>query len=128
MNYAKEIETKKNKRVDKEKKVISISSKRQMTIPRKFFEQLGFSHDAECFLRGDELVIRPLKVMDGDLSAEILSDLIKQGYSGDDLLNQFKMVQKKVRPAIEIMLEEAEMAAEGTGEYYTIEDAFNQED
>lgn len=128
MNHAKDIETNMNKRVDKEKKVISISSKRQMTIPRKFFEQLGFSHDAECFLRGDELVVRPLKVMDGDLSAEILSDLIKQGYSGDDLLNRFKLMQKKVRPAIEMILDEAEMAAEGMGEYYSIEDVFDQED
>ena len=128
MNHAKDIETNKNKRVDKEKKVISISSKRQMTIPRKFFEQLGFSNDAECFLRGNELIIRPLKVMDGDLSAEILSDLIKQGYSGDDLLYRFKMTQKKVRPAIEMILDEAEMAAEGNGEYYSIEDVFDQED
>ena len=33
------------------RKTIRISEKRQLTIPQKFFEALGFSTEAECILR-----------------------------------------------------------------------------
>ena len=41
------------------RKILSISSKRQITIPQKFYQALGFGSEAECVVRGDELVIRP---------------------------------------------------------------------
>ena len=44
-----------------EKKIVSISSKRQITIPQKFFTMLGFTNEAECMVRGNELVIRPAR-------------------------------------------------------------------
>lgn len=44
-----------------ESKKVSISSKRQITIPQKFFTLLGFNTEAECIMRGNELVLRPLK-------------------------------------------------------------------
>lgn len=110
------------------RKVISISSKRQLTIPQKFFDQLGFNSEAECILRDNELVIRPLKESGGELAADILADLVDQGYSGQELVKQFKIMQKKVRPAVEKMLEEAERVAEGKGEYFTMEDVFGAED
>ena len=44
-----------------ERKKVSISAKRQITIPQKFFTTLGFDDEAECILRGNELVIRPVK-------------------------------------------------------------------
>ena len=44
-----------------ERKKVSISAKRQITIPQKFFTMLGFDNEAECILRGNELVIRPVK-------------------------------------------------------------------
>ena len=31
-----------------DRKIISISSKRQITIPQKFFNLLGFENEAEC--------------------------------------------------------------------------------
>ncbi|MEA4847868.1 MAG: hypothetical protein VB106_11610 [Clostridiaceae bacterium] len=42
------------------KKRITISAKRQITIPQKFFEMLDFGGEAECILRGKELIIRPI--------------------------------------------------------------------
>lgn len=110
------------------RKVISISSKRQLTIPQKFFDQLGFDSEAECILRGNELVIRPLRESSGEFAAEILADLVEQGYSGQELVKQFKIMQRKIRPAVERMLEEADRIAEGEGEYYTMEDVFGPED
>ncbi|HVI41644.1 MAG TPA: hypothetical protein VM577_13410 [Anaerovoracaceae bacterium] len=111
------------------RKVISISTKRQLTIPQKFFELLGFNSEAECILRGNELIIRPLRESTGDgFAAEILADLVNQGLSGAELIEQFKIMQKKVRPAVEKMLEEADNAAAGEGEFYSYNDVFGQED
>lgn len=44
--------------VPMEMKKVSISAKRQITIPQKFFTMLGFDTEAECMVRGNELVIR----------------------------------------------------------------------
>lgn len=98
-----------------ERKTIRISSKRQVTIPQRYFERLGFGEEAECIFRGDELVIRPVKAQSGgEFSEQILEDLIAQGYSGEQLLEQFKAEQKKVRPAVERMIKEADtLAASG---------------
>ena len=65
------------------RKTVSISQKRQITIPKKFFTKLGFGEEAECFLRGNELVIRPVSpYYGGEFSEQILEDLILQGYEG----------------------------------------------
>ena len=44
-----------------DRKIISISSKRQITIPQKFFNLLGFGNEAECVVRGNEPGIRPIR-------------------------------------------------------------------
>ncbi len=44
-------------------KKVSISTKRQITIPLKFFTMLGFDTEAECMVRGNELVLRPVRIM-----------------------------------------------------------------
>ena len=61
------------------RKTIRISEKRQITIPQKFYELLGFSSEAECIVRGNELVIRPLaETGSGEFAEQILADLIAQ--------------------------------------------------
>ena len=111
------------------RKTIRISEKRQLTIPQKFFEALGFSTEAECILRGNEIVLRPVREQGGSEFAEqILADLIAQGFSGDQLLAEFKKAQKKVRPAVEAMLTQAEQAARGEGESYSYKDIFEAEE
>ena len=112
-----------------EKTKISISAKRQITIPQKFFTMLGFDTEAECIVRGNELVIRPVKNnTGGEFAEQILADLLAKGYSGDELLERFKKVQKEVRPAVESMIEEAEKVASSKGEYSSYEDVFGEED
>lgn len=108
-----------------DKKRISISSKRQITIPQKYFEILGFEGEAECMIRGNELVVRPIRENSvGEFAEYILEDLIKQGFQGEELLSQFKIAQKKIRPAIENILQEADQVAEGKGEYLSYKDVF----
>lgn len=112
-----------------EMKRVSISQKRQITIPQKFFAMLGFDKEAECIVRGNELIIRPVKINgSGEFAEQILADLIKQGYAGDELLSMFKEKQKEVRPAVESMLLEADRVADGYGEYYSYDDIFNAEE
>ena len=106
-----------------DKKIVSISSKRQITIPQKFFAMLGFTDEAECIVRGNELIVRPARQnAGGEFAEQILADLIAQGLSGNELLTQFKAKQSKVRPAVEAMISEAEEAAHGNGEYSTYDD------
>ncbi len=111
-----------------ERKKVSISAKRQITIPQKFFSMLGFETEAECVVRGNELVLRPVKTQSGgEFAEQILADLIAQGYSGEELLVRFKQMQSKVRPAVEAMLSEAEQVASGQVEYASYEDVFGED-
>ena len=109
-----------------EKKIVSISSKRQITIPQKFFAMLGFDTEAECVVRGNELVIRPARHNSGgEFAEQILADLIGRGLSGNELLSAFKETQAKIRPAVEAMIAEADSA---DGKRYFYDDVFNDDD
>lgn len=114
--------------VPMEMKKVSISAKRQITIPQKFFAMLGFDTEAECMVRGNELVIRPAKTnTGGEFAEQILADLIAQGYSGNELLENFRKAQSQVRPAVEEMIMEAERVAASESEYASYEDVFGGE-
>lgn len=115
--------------ISMESKKVSISSKRQITIPQKFFTLLGFNTEAECIMRGNELILRPIKNnTGGEFAEQILADLISQGYSGEELLKKFKQAQREVRPAVEAMLAEADRVAESKSGGYSLEDVFGAED
>jgi len=125
MNYTSEI----NNSFPYQRKIISISSKRQITIPQKVFDLLGFEKEAECFVKGNELIIRPAKIQsDSYFSEQILEDLISEGLSGEELLAKFKEKQRKVRPAVEKMLDMAHKAASDNEEYFSYNDIFSAED
>ncbi len=112
-----------------EQKRVTITSKRQFTIPQKFYTELGFKKDAICIMGDGMLIIQPAAdISSGDFAEQILSDLIAEGYSGQELLDEFKTRQSKVRPGIESMLEAARQAANGAGDYSTYDDIFGSED
>ena len=97
-----------------ERKIISISSMRQVTIPQRYYELLGFGREAECILRDDGIFIRPVKEMQGEFAEQILEELIEEGYSGTELLSKFREKSKKIRPAVESLIAESdEIAADG---------------
>lgn len=116
-------------RVPMEIKKVSISPKRQITIPQKFFTILGFGTEAECIMRGNELVLRPVRTnTGGEFAEQILADLIAHGYDGNELLERFKKARSQVRPAVEAMLVEANRVASSESEYVTYEDVFDREE
>ncbi|MEW6540364.1 MAG: AbrB/MazE/SpoVT family DNA-binding domain-containing protein [Bacillota bacterium] len=96
-----------------ERKIISVSVRRQITIPQKYFEALGFNNEAECILQDGGIFIRPIREAGGgEFSEQILADLIAQGFSGSELLEKFKQQSKKVRPAVQKLIEEADAFAQ----------------
>lgn len=108
-----------------EQKRVTISSKRQFTIPQKFYAKLGFEKEAVCTLGEGMLIIEPARSENnGELDEQILSDLIAEGFSGQELLIEFKMRRSKIRPAVEKLLKDARNAAHGSGDYYTYDEVF----
>ncbi len=109
-------------------KRVSITSKGQLTIPRMFYSMLGFGNKADCILKDNMLIIKPIKPNNNDdLSEQILSELINKGYNGVELLNEFKRIRSQIRPAVENLLKEARLAAEGKSEYYTKDEVFKDD-
>ncbi len=110
------------------KKRISVSQKRQITIPIEFFKSIGIDKEVDCYLQNNAIVIRPAHEDMGEFDEQILADLISQGFSGQKLLARFKQTRHKIRPAVENLLKEAHLAAEGKAPSSTYEDVFGSKD
>ncbi|MDR2903288.1 MAG: AbrB/MazE/SpoVT family DNA-binding domain-containing protein [Clostridiales bacterium] len=112
-----------------ERKIISVSVKRQLTIPQKYFDALGFDNEAECILQDGYLLIRPVRdTGGGEFSEQILADLISQGYHGSDLLEKFKEQSRGIRPAVEKLLKEADAFAKSGEGRATMDELFGAEE
>ena len=111
----------------KERKIINVTGKRQITIPLKFHEKLRFGKEIECVLVDDAIVLRPLVVADDSFTTEILKDLVSQGYSGDELLKKFAQQRAGIKRAIGIVISEADEIAEGKRKGATTKDIFGEE-
>ena len=109
-------------------KKVTISSKRQFTIPQKFYTELGFDTEAICTLGDGFLVIQPVKSnLNDEFSEEILADLIVEGYSGEELLIEFKKRRSNLKQGIDGVLKEAKAIAQGTADYHTYDDTFGSD-
>ncbi len=111
------------------KKIVSISSERQITIPQKIYYELGFSDEAECIVRKGSLIIRPARrnLID-DFDFYIVKDLKKEGVPRRNVSAMLRY-RAKVRVAAKIMLKKAKNVAYGLDdEYSTYDDIFDEED
>ena len=86
---------------------IKISSKRQITIPAKAYEEAGFKDYALCTWSDKGMFLQPLDVEDEDVTIDNLRYLINEGYEGEDLIAQYKAMKKKV-VSVKDKLDEAE--------------------
>jgi len=105
-----------------EKKRIAVSQKRQITIPLDFFINLGIKNEVDCFMQNNQLIIRPTQDNNDNFDEQILSDLISQGFSGNELLSKFKEARQGIQTAVKKIFAEAERVAKGEGEYFTLSD------
>lgn len=96
-----------------DRKIINVTGKRQITIPLKFYEKLGFGKEIECSLTNEAVVLRPLAYTDDNFTMEILKDLISQGYSGNELLEKFAEHRSDIKKAVKIVIDEADGIAAG---------------
>ncbi|MGG4037834.1 AbrB/MazE/SpoVT family DNA-binding domain-containing protein [Heyndrickxia ginsengihumi] len=112
-----------NRRPKKVKR-ISVSSKRQISIPKEFYETLNIGDEVNLELYQNQLVIRPIREGFDDFSEEILADLIEEGYSGADLMAEFKNRKAQLGNAVDSLI--AETMAEG--KITTVADLFGEDD
>jgi bifunctional DNA-binding transcriptional regulator/antitoxin component of YhaV-PrlF toxin-antitoxin module len=94
-----------------DRKIISVSHKRQITIPLKYFEELNINNEVECLLKDNCIIIRPLKEQSNEFAEEILKDLVSEGFSGEKLIEEFRKRTKEIKGAISNLLEEADKIA-----------------
>jgi bifunctional DNA-binding transcriptional regulator/antitoxin component of YhaV-PrlF toxin-antitoxin module len=111
-----------------ERKIIRVSDKRQITIPQRFYDRLGFEKDAVCYIDGDSIIIKPIARSGREFSEFILADLIKEGLEGDALLDEFIRRQAQVRPAVERLIADAEQAAASLQNHTSVADVFGEDD
>ena len=111
-----------------DRKIISVSRKRQITIPLQFYNQLGLGNEVECLLEDGKIIIQPLHRGSSEFSVEILRELVSEGYSGDELVKQFETQSKNIKGAVINMLEEADAIAAGEKPAASFEEIFDSED
>ncbi len=111
-----------------DRKIISVSKKRQITIPLQFYKHLKLGSEVECLLEDGKIIIQPLHQEPSEFSVEILKDLVSQGYSGDELVKQFEIQSKNIKKAVANMLEEADAIAAGERSAANFDDIFKSED
>ena len=112
-------------KVRKKSRRISISNKRQITLPKEYFDYLEMDSEANIELEGNKIVITPVRENNDDFSEFILKDLIDEGYGGDELLQEFNKRKKKIRPAVEAWMKDADQNAE---EVESVSDLFREDE
>ncbi len=106
---------------------IRVSGKRQITIPIKFFERFAFGDEIECLPTEEGLLLRPVTDEDkGEFDDDILKDIIREGFTGDDIVEEFKRRKAMIRPAVEKLLARGRSIAEGKAKGYTVEEVFGK--
>lgn len=111
-----------------DRKIISISQKRQITIPLKYFKQLNLGSELECFVQNNAIVLRPIHSEQNEFSVEILRDLVAAGLSGEDLIRNFEVECKNIKKAIGHMTNEAKHIASGEIPAAKFDDIFGKDD
>ena len=109
-------------------KRISVSSKRQITIPIEYCKELNITDEVECIIKDNSIIIRPvINTSQNNFADLILEDLIKEGYKGKELLEKFKERNKQIKYGINKITEEADKVAENEAPYYTLEDTLKKD-
>ncbi len=110
------------------RKTIRISEKRQLTIPQKFFEALGFSTEAECILRGNELCCARSGNKEAVICRADPCGFNCPGVQRRSASDRIQENAEKGPPGRRRMLTQAEQAARGESESSSYEDVFGTEE
>lgn len=110
-------------------KRISVSVKRQITIPIEYYNALNIGDEVECLMIDDSIVIKPIRNNSIDEYSEfILKDIIEEGYKKEEILEEFKKRRNELKYAAKEMVKEMNKVAEESEKYATIDDVFGKEE
>ncbi len=87
---------------------IKITSKRQITIPKAFFDHLGIEGTVHAYLLNDGILLKPVQkksIQEMDLET-IVRNVINEGYTGDDLAEEIAHRVKNYNDALNRRIEE----------------------
>lgn len=104
-------------------KKVAVSSKRQIAIPKEFFDAIGIEKEIIMELNDGVIQIKPVRTHTDDFSEEILADVLEEGFTGNDILKEFQRRKNMIRPAISQMVKEA-LESEPT----SLDDLFGDDD
>ena len=121
------VETLRDKSIKKVKR-ITVSSKRQISIPKEFYDAIGLGNEITIELLNNRLVIRPVREESEDFSEEILSDLIDEGYKGEELKAAFAERRAMLTSAVDNLIEEARNSKSYESFEDMLEDTVDEED
>lgn len=97
-------------------KKISVSVKRQITIPIEYYNALNIGDEVECMMVDDSIVIKPVKDNSLDEYSEfILKDILEEGYKKEEILEEFKKRRNELKYAAKEMVKEMDKVAEEKG-------------
>lgn len=110
-------------------KRISVSEKRQITIPKEYYDALNIGNEIECSIMDNCIIIKPVTENSLDEFSEyILQDIIKEGYTNEDILKEFKKRRDNLKKATNLFKKSIEKEIENTETLPTIEDVFGNGD
>ena len=110
-------------------KRISVSVKRQITIPIEYYNALNIGDEVECLMVDASIVIKPIRNNSIDEYSEfILKDIIEEGYKKEEIIEEFKKRRNKLKYAAKEMVKEMNKVAEESEKYATIDDVFGKEE
>jgi len=108
-----------------EKKIVAVSDKRRLTIPKKFYSRLKLGNKVECIARGNELILRP--VNSEDFSDLIVEELKPQKIDKKILSAKVKAQKAEIEDALNVMIDDAKKVARGEGDSATFGEIFGDD-
>lgn len=92
-----------------ESKIATITQKRQVTIPKDFFEELDLKPGKiNCYIEDGKIILDPLDYSNvWDFSTTIITELVNEGYEGNELLQEFKNRKNMLKESMAAMIAEA---------------------
>lgn len=90
-------------------KRVAVSSKRQISIPKEFYQDLNIQDEIIMEKIGDRLIIRPSDYDNYvDFTEDILQDLIEEGYPKEQLVERLKKRKADMNPALKQLIADKE--------------------
>lgn len=99
---------------------VKVSKQRQINIPKDFYDSLNIEDEALVEFTGKSIIIHPVGFEEVDFSQDILRNLVEQGYSGEELVQEFGKIKASITKALDALKQETKKQptiAEGLGDY-----------